>query len=85
MERQMRLRITAHVKALTGYSALLNKILKEVEIALAGASLAGAKYTHLSEIGARESSAAGDTPVVRQSFNFNALYYTAQNAPDVAL
>src|SRR3990167_11017929 len=54
MERDMRLELTAHVKALTP-SPTLNKILKEIEIALAGASLGGAKYAHLIEVAGRET------------------------------
>ena len=85
LERQMKLRISAHVKALTGYSAQLNLILKEIEVALAGASLGGAKYATLVEVGAREASEAAEKPTVRQAFSFEFLYYTAHNAPDVAL
>jgi len=85
LERRMRLTVTAHVKALSGYSAALNEILKEVEVALAGAALGGAKYAALAEVGARELSEAGDAPAVRQAFVFEFLYYTAHNAPDVAL
>lgn len=85
LERDMRLKITAHVKASSGYSAQLNLILKEVEIAMAAASLGGAKYAHLVEVAARETAEAGDTPSVRQAFTFGLLYYTAPAAPDVAL
>jgi len=85
LERAMRLSIEAHVKATSGYSAQLNLILKELEIALAGASLGGAKYAHLVEVGAREKSEAGDQPTLRQVFVFELLYYTAPGAPDTAL
>jgi uncharacterized MnhB-related membrane protein len=77
--------VTAHVKALAGYSATLNEILRQVEVALAGAALGGAKAASLVEVGARELSEAGEAPAVRQAFVFEFLYYTAHHAPDVAL
>lgn len=85
MERTMAVRVTAHVKAASGTSAQLNLILKEVEIALAGASLGGAKYALLRQVGQREVSEATDLPTLRQAFDFDVLYYTARGTPDVAL
>lgn len=85
LERRMRLRVMAHVKGLSGYSAQLNQILKECEIALSGAWSSAAKYSTLAEVGAREKSEAADQPIVRQQFNFEVVYYTAHNAPDVSL
>lgn len=84
LERRMRIKISAHVKA-SSYATTLNQILKEIEVALAAASLGGAKCAVLMEVGAREVSEAGDTPVVRQAFSFEFLYYTTHSAPDVAL
>lgn len=84
LERTMAIRVSAHVKALD-HAATLNKILKEIEIAVAAASMGGAKYAYPSLIGQRQNAAGGDTPVVRQDFNFTLLYYTAQSAPDAAL
>ncbi len=85
LERRMRMRIVAHVKAASGYSTTLNTILKEVETALAGASLGGAKYATLVEVAGREIDESGDLPTVRQAFSFECFYITAHNAPDVAL
>jgi hypothetical protein len=84
LERTMTLSIAAHVKAASGYSSLLNQILKEIEVALAGASLGGAKWAKLAQVAAREASEAGETPAVRQVFAFEFFYVTAHNAPDVA-
>lgn len=85
LARTMRVRVVAHVKAASGYSASLNLILKEVEIALSSAALGGAKYAALAQIGEREKSESGDLPVVRQEFTFEMPYYTTHDAPDVAL
>jgi hypothetical protein len=85
LERRMRLRVMVHVKATSGYSSTLNQILKEIEIAIAGASLGGAKDAALVEVGQREVSQAADKPTVRQAFNFELIYFTAANAPDIAL
>lgn len=85
LERRMRLKVTAHVKKAASQGAELNQILKEVEIALAGASLAGAKDVQLVEVAEREVAEGGDLPTVRQAFNFDVDYYTAAGAPDIAL
>lgn len=86
LERRMRLSVTAHVKKATGYSAEMNQILKEVEIAMAGASLLGGKAdAQLAQVDERETAEGGDLPTVRQSFIFDVEYYTAAGAPDVAL
>jgi len=85
LERRMRVRISAHVKSASGYSSALNQILKELEVALAAASLGGAKSANLIEVGERETAEGGETPVVRQAFVFELLYYTTHSAPDVAL
>lgn len=86
VERRMSIRFIAHVKATTGYSSTLNQILKEIEIALGNAaSLGGAKWANITDVGARESSRAGDKAAVRQAFTFEFFYITAHNAPDVAL
>jgi hypothetical protein len=85
LERTMKIRIVAHVKATSGYSAQLNLILKEVEVALSAAALGGAKYATLVSVEAREAAEGGDQNAVRQAFLFDLLYYTAHNAPDVAL
>ena len=85
LERRMRLRVTAHVKSATTPGATLNQILKEVEVALAAADLAGAKYCTLGEVAARETSEAAETKTMRRDFVFEVLYYTAHDVPDVAL
>lgn len=85
LTRRMRLRVTAHVRALTGAGTSLNQILKEVEIAVAGISSAAFKYSSITDVSAREASEGADRPVMRQSFNFDVLYMTAHNAPDVPL
>lgn len=84
LNRTMRIRVTAHVKAVSGYKTQLNQILKEVEVAIATTTLTGAKYATLAEVGAREVSEAGDQPTARQAFGFDVFYITAHNAPDVA-
>ena len=85
LERTMRLRVTAHVKKLAGYGAELNQILKEVEVAMAGAVLAGAKSSRIIEVGPREKAEGSDQPTLRQAFVFELVYYTAAGAPDIAL
>lgn len=85
LQRTMRISFVAHVKATSGYSAQLNQILKELEVALAGASLGGAKYANYVEAGQREMSEGGDKNAVRQAFTYEFFYITAHNAPDVAL
>jgi hypothetical protein len=85
LHRTMRISFVAHVKAASGYSAQLNQILKELEVAIAGASLGGAKYASLVESAAREVSEGADKNAVRQAFIFEFFYITAHNAPDVAL
>jgi hypothetical protein len=85
LERHMRISFTAHVKSTSGYSAQLNQILKEIEVALAGSGLGGAKSANLVEVSPREVSEASETPTVRQSFNFEFYYVTSHDAPDVAL
>lgn len=85
LERTMRIRITAFVKSASGYSTLLNTILKEIEIAIAGAALGGAKYALLALVDPREVDESGEKSAVRQAFHFDFYYVTAHNAPDVAL
>lgn len=85
LERTMRLKIGAHVKSESAPGATLNQILKEVEIALATASLAGAKFCTLVQVGPREVSQAAETKTLRQQFDFEVRYLTAHRAPDVAL
>jgi hypothetical protein len=85
LERKMALRVDAHVKSETTPAATLNAILKECEIALASANLAGAKFCTLAEVRGREVSEASETKTVRQSFVFEVNYITSHTAPDVAL
>lgn len=86
LDRTMGIRITAHVKASSGYSTQLNTILKEIEAAIGAAvNLGGAKWACISRVEGRETSAGGDKTVVRQGFIFDLYYVTAHNAPDVAL
>ena len=84
LERHLRLSIAAHVKTDSGYGTTLNLILKEIEVALAGASLGGAKYGTIVEEAAREIAGGGDTNIARQAFTFEFIYYTTHNTPDVA-
>jgi hypothetical protein len=69
LHRTMRISFVAHVKATSGYSAQLNQILKELEVAIAGATLGGAKYASLVEAAAREvrPRAATSPPCARPS------------------
>jgi hypothetical protein len=84
LQRTMLLQVAAHVKAESSPGSTLNQILKEVEIALANANLAAAKYSQIVQVGPRETSEVQETKTVRQVFTFEVLYYTAHNAPDVA-
>ena len=84
LERTMRVTISAHVKSVSGYSSQLNQILKELEVAIAGASLGGAKFGTLASVEAREVSEGAENPSVRQAFVFEFPYYTAWGVPDVA-
>ncbi len=85
LERVRLIHIDAHVKAASGYDSTLTLILKELEIAIAGASLGGAKYGHIEEVGEIEVSEGADKPIAKQRFTFAFTYFTAFNAPDVAL
>lgn len=85
MERRLRVPIAAHVKAQSSPGATLNQILKELEVALAAASLAGAKSCFLVDVAEREISEVAETRTARQVFTFEIVYYTARGVPDTAL
>lgn len=81
-ERRMRIHVRAHVSAVSGYGTTLNTILKECEAALAN-SVSGAKWVAPAEVEDPEFTGEGEHIVAAQLFTFEALYYTAQGAPDV--
>lgn len=89
-DRKLRIRVEAVAQALQdAVSALddtLDGIVKEVEIAVAGMSLSGlADSIHLTDVSEPEYSDQGELPTGSVTITFEANYYTAANAPDVAL
>jgi hypothetical protein len=85
-ERTLQLVIEACVKAASGYEDTVDQIVKEVEQAFAAAPTLGGlcKYMQLRKI-ETELSGEGEKPVAVATMTFDVPYYTALNAPDVAL
>ena len=86
IERTLRLRIVGVAKAVDDLDDVLDQIVKEVEIAIAGMSLTSlAEYVALSDIAEPEYAREVERPTGRVTMTFEAKYFTAANAPDVAL
>lgn len=86
LERTLSLVVEACAKANTDLDDTLDLILKEVEIALAGAQTLGGlcKYVELESI-ANELSGEGEKVTGVGRFTFRVAYYTKQSTPDIAL
>jgi len=84
-ENRLELLIEGCAKSGSGMDDTLDAIVKEVRIALAGAqTLGGAKRVSLKTVEVEmEGEAEAPRGVVR--LTFEVLYYSAQNAPDVAI
>lgn len=80
--RDLELVVEACVKENDTFDDTIDKIIKEVEIALAG-GLTGAKYVQLKHIEI-QSSGDGEKQVGVARMMFEAPYITAIGAPDVA-
>ena len=83
--RTLELVVEACVKQTGSYNDALDTIIKEVEIAIAGnQAIGGAKYALLKSV-KTELSGDGEKPVAVGTLTFEVLYYTALDAPTVAL
>lgn len=84
LERTMQLLVVAKVDQNTVYRTLVNTIRKEVEVALAAATLPGAKWVRPASC-LIELAGEGEKPIASATMTFEVLYITALGAPDVAL
>jgi hypothetical protein len=84
LERRMELLVVAKVEQTTAYRTTANQIRKEVEIALASASLPGAKWVQPMTC-VLELAGDGEKPIASATMTFSVLYVTALGAPDVPL
>lgn len=85
-ERTLQIRVEAIAQALVDLDDELDQIVKEVEIAIAGMSVAGiATSIALVDIQEPELTGEGEQPLGRTTLTFEVRYFTADNAPDVAL
>jgi hypothetical protein len=85
--RTLRVQITALARATSNVDDTLDTMAKEIETALAMpcAALAGlVKNISLTDT-ATELAGTGDRPLARSVLTFDAVYMTAENAPDLAL
>jgi hypothetical protein len=86
LERTLAVRVVGVAKAVADLDDTLDQIVKEVEIAIAGMSIAGiASGIALTGIDEPELSGSADQPTGQVTLNFDVSYFTTQNAPDVAL
>lgn len=84
-ERMLDLVVQACVKENDTYSATVDTIIKEVEIAIAAnQGIGGAKYVQLKSINVANAG-EGEKPVAVATMIFEVFYITALGAPDVAL
>jgi len=85
VSRALNLIVHACVKQNATYNDTIDQIIKEVEVAIAAnQSLGGAKYVQLTGI-AIEMAGEGEKPVAVATMTFEVPYFSALNAPDVAL
>lgn len=85
-QRAYQVDVLVHVREADDYEDVLNEIIKEVEVALAPASVAGsfgAKAITLRNIDA-PLTVQNEVTYVQSAMNFEVFYLTAENAPDVA-
>lgn len=83
-ERTAVLRVRVVVKEVDSYADTLDQIIKEVEIALAGNQTLGGLCKYVQPVSI-DVDLDGETerPVASADMNFEVLYYTALDAPDV--
>lgn len=87
LQRELRLDVVAVAKGVTDVDDTLDQICKEVEIALAMpcAALAGlAKGIDLTAVEI-EMEGSSEQPVGKATLRYQLLYFTEENAPDVAI
>ncbi len=87
LERKVLLRVVGVAKAVADLDDTLDLIAKEVEIAAANAvsALATLKTTLVFTGTQIEMQGTAERPVGTVTLNYEATYFTADNAPDVAL
>lgn len=84
--RTVRLRFEAAAKQSSGYTATLRQVAAEVEAALGGHLTVGGKQVRCWYRGSEMSTgAAGEQPVGVRRMTFEAVIYTAANAPTTLL
>jgi hypothetical protein len=86
LERTLTVRVVGVARQTSNLDDTLDLIVKEVEIAVAGMSIAGiATEITLTSIDEPELTGTSDQPTGQATMNFEVGYFTAENAPDVAL
>jgi hypothetical protein len=86
LDRTLDVRVTAVHRAVADLDDTLDQIIKEVEIAIAGMSLVGlAETIRLTEIAEPELVGTSSKPTGQTTMTLQVNYYTAENAPDMAL
>ena len=85
LERSLTVTIGVAVKQTSGYQDTLDQIYKEVEIAIAGDNTLNglAKYAQPMAEPAVELSGEGEKPIAAGRMNYEVVYVTALDAPDV--
>jgi hypothetical protein len=86
LERTLTVRVVGVARQTADLDDKLDLIVKEVEIAVAGMSIAGiATEIALTSIEEPELTGTSDQPTGQVTMSFEVSYFTAENAPDVAL
>lgn len=86
LNRALRIRVNAIVQALEDVDDTLDGIVKETEIAVSGMTLTAlCQSIRLLDVSEPTFSDQGEVPTGELTMTFEANYYTAENAPDVAL
>lgn len=86
VERRLMLQVVALAKGTSDVDDTIDQICKEVEVALAMPCAALAGLSNSIELRSTEIDFDGDSeqPVGRATMRFEVVYFTEQNAPDVA-
>lgn len=86
VERRLSVRIDAVVRGTSDVDDTLDLICKEVEIALATpcSALSGLANSIALTATDLEFDASGEQPVGRATMQFDVIYFTKENAPDMA-
>ena len=86
LDRTLTIRVVGVVRTTADLDDALDQIAKEVEVAVAGMSLAGlAESIALTEIQEPELTGTSEQPTGQITMSFEVNYFTEVNAPDVAL